>query len=101
MAPDALKAYVVEQLRTAREGLLAISSDDLTPAHVTEWKVRYWELALVPASRQPGNVPFLQLYWPRHSGDTCSGSTSSRSGLAHKSRRPGAFTRNDRTLSRG
>jgi hypothetical protein len=55
---EALKAYVVEQLRSAREELLAIVNEELTPARITQWKGKYWELALVPASRLPGNIHF-------------------------------------------
>jgi hypothetical protein len=55
---EALKAYVIEQLRSAREELRAIANEELTPARIAKWKGKYWELALVPASRLPGHIHF-------------------------------------------
>jgi hypothetical protein len=58
----ALTAYIIEQLRASREELLAISNDELTCARITAWQVKYWELALVPASRLPGHVHFCNSF---------------------------------------
>ncbi|SHK61685.1 hypothetical protein [Bradyrhizobium lablabi] len=57
-----LTAYVIEQLRASREELLAIANDELTYERITEWKTKYWELALVPASRLPGHVHFCNSF---------------------------------------
>jgi hypothetical protein len=59
---DALKAYVIEQLRTARQELLSTSNDELTLARMGEWKAKYWDLALVPASRLPGHAHFCNVF---------------------------------------
>lgn len=58
----ALTAYVIEQLRASREELLAIPNDELTCARITEWRAKYWDLALVPASRLPGHVHFCNYF---------------------------------------
>ena len=57
---EALKAYVVEQLRSAREELLAY--DQLTLSRIDEWQSKYNGLALIPASRLPGNVHFCNTF---------------------------------------
>jgi hypothetical protein len=50
---QALTAYVIEQLRASREELLAIANDELAGERINEWRAKYWELALVPASDCP------------------------------------------------
>jgi hypothetical protein len=59
---EALKAYVVEQLRSAREELLAVPHDQLTLSRIDEWQGKYGGLALIPASRLPGNVHFCNTF---------------------------------------
>jgi hypothetical protein len=73
MALEALKAYVIDQLQAAREELQGVSNDDLTAAWITDWKVKFWDVALVPASRLPGNVHFLQLDRLSHPSGVCPG----------------------------
>jgi hypothetical protein len=59
---ETLKAYAIEQLRGAREELLAISNDELTLERIGEWRTKYWDLALVPASRLPGHAHFCNSF---------------------------------------
>jgi len=59
---ETLKAYAIEQLRGAREELLAISNDELTLERIGEWRTKYWDLALVPAGRLPGHAHFCNSF---------------------------------------
>lgn len=59
---EALKTYVVEQLRSAREELLAVPHGQLTLSRIDEWQSKYNGLALIPASRFPGNVHFCNTF---------------------------------------
>lgn len=59
---EALRAYVIEQLRSAREDLLAVPLNELTLSRIDDWQSKYNSLALVPASRLPGHVHFCNSF---------------------------------------
>lgn len=59
---EVLKAYAIEKLHEAREELLAIPNGELSLDSIRNWQTKYWELALVPASRLPGHMHFCNSF---------------------------------------